>query len=169
MRSSKGLPGVLGRLSATFFGVHGRTPTATFFGVQHLGRDRLHFSGPTATFCEVTSYIFRGTRLRFSGFIRGDRLHFSGFRSTAYSPLPCSACVNREFLIEGWGLTALWLCEFGSVWFFRGAHPRYLMPSLAVGVKRPGGYNCSCADGSEIASLLSIQPKSREALILCFV
>ena len=50
-RSIKGLPGVFGLLSATFFGVRGKGRPATFFGVQHQS---------------AISYIFRGSRLRFS-------------------------------------------------------------------------------------------------------
>jgi len=41
-------------------------------------RDQLHFSGLTATFLAVISYIFRGTRLRFSGFIRARSATFFG-------------------------------------------------------------------------------------------
>jgi hypothetical protein len=44
--------GRFGLLLATFFGVHGKRPTATFFGV--------HGKRPTATFFGVHDYIFRG-------------------------------------------------------------------------------------------------------------
>jgi len=60
-RSIKGLPGVFGLLSATFFGVRGKGRPATFFGVQHQSR--------SATFFGAHGYVSRGNQLHFSRYV----------------------------------------------------------------------------------------------------
>ena len=98
MLSTKGLPGVL-----VLYRLH-------FSGFTVKGQ-RLHFSGFTirarsATFFGAIGYIFRGNQLHLSRYtatflgVRQSAIGYiyRGWASTPYSPLPCSACVNLEFL-----------------------------------------------------------------------
>jgi len=62
---------------------HGKKAHGYIFRGLTSERDRLHFSGFTATFLAVISYIFRGTRLRFSGFIRARSATFLGVHQSA--------------------------------------------------------------------------------------
>ena len=91
--------GVLALLPATFFGVHNKRPTATFFGVQHQSAIGYISRGSLATFFAVIGYIFRGTRLRFSGFIRARSATFFGVSTARLNlPSPAPLALTSEFL-----------------------------------------------------------------------
>jgi hypothetical protein len=75
--------GRFGSFIGYIFRGHGKKAHGYIFRGLTSERDRLHFSGFTATFLAVISYIFRGTRLRFSGFIRARSATFLGVHQSA--------------------------------------------------------------------------------------